>query len=374
MSAPASDKQQDNPAIPPPPLVRIVTRIGPIAFLAWVLAGGLLTTAIMVFVRQVDPVARALLPTPIPVDFGETGVYVALPRVLSSSVEKEISRNVVFQTENSDQSRFEVIIYTVVKFDSLFGIASDHGIEPETLLWANEDVLGGNPDMLEPDMELIIPPVDGIYYQWKAGDTLEEVAKEYEVAVENILNWVGNKFADLTNPVIEAGTWLMIPGGVGEFRQWVIPVIASGDAGVSSSLYGGGACSGSYSGTGGSGSFIWPSSMHEIVGNDYWDGHLAIDIRSGEGVPVVAADSGVVVFSGWATGGYGMMVMLDHLNGYHTLYAHLSSVVAGCGQSVGKGQTIAWGGSTGQSTGPHLHFEVRYLGGFINPWYVLPAP
>ncbi len=374
MSAPAAGKQQDIHAIPPPPLVRIVTRIGPIAFLAWVLAGGLLTAAIMVFVRQVDPVARALLPTPIPVDFGETGVYVALPRVLSSSVEKEISRNVVFQTENSDQSRFEVIIYTVVKFDSLFGIASDHGIEPETLLWANEDVLGGNPDMLEPDMELIIPPVDGIYYQWKAGDTLEEVAKEYEVAVENILNWVGNKFADLTNPVIEAGTWLMIPGGVGEFRQWVIPVIASGDAGVSPSLYGGGACSGSYSGIGGSGSFIWPSPMHEIVGNDYWDGHLALDIRSGEGVPVMAADSGIVVFSGWATGGYGMMVMLDHLNGYHTLYAHLSSVVAGCGQSVGKGKTIAWGGSTGQSTGPHLHFEVRYLGGFINPWYVLPAP
>ena len=114
--------------------------------------------------------------------------------------------------------------------------------------------------------------------------------------------------------------------------------------------------------------------MHEIVGNDYWDGHLALDIRSGEGVPVMAADSGIVVFSGWATGGYGMMVMLDHLNGYHTLYAHLSSVVAGCGQSVGKGKTIAWGGSTGQSTGPHLHFEVRYLGGFINPWSVLPAP
>jgi murein DD-endopeptidase MepM/ murein hydrolase activator NlpD len=178
----------------------------------------------------------------------------------------------------------------------------------------------------------------------------------------------------LTNPVIEPRSWVMIPNGVGEFRQWVIPVIPSGAAGVSPSLYGGGACSGSYGGIGGTGAFIWPSTYHEIVGNDYWDGHLAIDIRSGEGLPILAADSGVIVFSGWATGGYGNMIMIDHQNGYHTLYAHLSSVVAGCGQSVSKGSTIGWGGSTGQSTGPHLHFEVRYNGGFINPWYVLPAP
>ena len=80
------------------------------------------------------------------------------------------------------------------------------------------------------------------------------------------------------------------------------------------------------------------------------------------------------MFAGWATGGYGYMVMVDHGNGYQTLYAHLSSASAGCGRSVGQGQTIGYSGSTGNSTGAHLHFEVRYQGGFVNPWYVLPAP
>jgi murein DD-endopeptidase MepM/ murein hydrolase activator NlpD len=110
------------------------------------------------------------------------------------------------------------------------------------------------------------------------------------------------------------------------------------------------------------------------AGNDYWSGHLAIDIGSAIGEAIVASDSGVIVFSGWATGGYGNMIMIDHGNGYQTLYAHLNSVSVGCGRSVTRGQLIGRGGSTGNSTGPHLHFEVRYQGGFVNPWYVLPPP
>ena len=66
------------------------------------------------------------------------------------------------------------------------------------------------------------------------------------------------------------------------------------------------------------------------------------------------------------------MIMIDHGNGYHTLYAHLNNTLVYCGQSVSRGQMIGNAGSTGNSTGPHLHFEVRYNGGFINPWYVLP--
>ena len=81
-----------------------------------------------------------------------------------------------------------------------------------------------------------------------------------------------------------------------------------------------------------------------------------------------------MVFAGSAFGGYGNMVVIDHGNGYQSLYAHLSSVGVSCGQSVLQGQYIASAGNSGYSTGPHLHFEIRYLGGFINPWYVLPAP
>jgi len=139
-------------------------------------------------------------------------------------------------------------------------------------------------------------------------------------------------------------------------------------------VYGEGACEGSYEGAYGSGTFIWPVDTHYLSGNDYWSGHLGIDIAAAQGAPVYAADSGVIVFAGWASGGYGNTVIIDHGNGYQTLYAHLSSVAVRCGQSVSQGAVIAYAGSTGNSTGTHLHFEVRYMGGFINPWYVLPAP
>jgi len=92
------------------------------------------------------------------------------------------------------------------------------------------------------------------------------------------------------------------------------------------------------------------------------------------GEPIFASDSGVVVFAGWASGGYGNVVVVDHGTGYQTLYAHLSGVTSGCGQSVVQGQTIGLGGNTGNSTGAHLHFEVRFQGGFVNPWFVLPPP
>jgi murein DD-endopeptidase MepM/ murein hydrolase activator NlpD len=122
----------------------------------------------------------------------------------------------------------------------------------------------------------------------------------------------------------------------------------------------------------GTGSFVWPAANRFLSGNDYWDGHLAIDIAAATGAPVYATDSGVVVYAAPIGGGYGNMVMIDHGNGYHSVYAHLSQIAVRCGQSVFQGGTIGYAGSTGNSTGPHLHFEVRYMGGFINPWHVLP--
>ena len=164
----------------------------------------------------------------------------------------------------------------------------------------------------------------------------------------------------------------MIPGGQREFRSWFVPQIARGNAGVSKAVYGPGACEGSYEGLYGTGGFIWPTANHVLSGNDFWSGHLGIDIAAFVGDAVYASDSGVVVFAGWSTGGYGYMIMIDHGNGYQTVYAHLSSVQVGCGQSVYQGEYIGAAGSTGNSTGPHLHFEIRLWGQFVNPWYVLP--
>ncbi|HSO27241.1 MAG TPA: M23 family metallopeptidase [Anaerolineales bacterium] len=269
--------------------------------------------------------------------------------------------------------RFEVKDYVVEAGDSVFEIADQFNLTPESVLWANYEQLDDNPHEISVGMALKIPPVNGVYYQWQEGDTAQGVAARFEADFEDLLAFPGNNF-DLIDPEKDPGEWVMVPGGKREFRQWIIPTIARGQAGVSKALYGGGACEGGYEGAYGSGAFIWPAGNHTLSGNDYWSGHLAIDIAAGEGAPVYAADAGVIVFSGTATGGYGNMIVIDHGNGYQTLYAHLSSTAASCGRSVSAGTTVGYAGSTGNSTGPHLHFEVRFQGGFVNPWFVLPAP
>jgi murein DD-endopeptidase MepM/ murein hydrolase activator NlpD len=294
-----------------------------------------------------------------------------LPEFAPAGSETSLLRKANIFTEFPVRPRIDVVRYTVQPGDSVFGIARDFDIQPETLLMGNYSTLNDNPHMLSPGQELNILPVDGAYYEWKDGDFLPMVANRFHVEVDDILDWVGNDL-DPVNPQIEAGTWIMIPGGTRALTTWLIPTIARGSAGVGAAL-GPGGCSGDYSGGAvGTGGFIWPTSSHDVVGNDYWSGHLAIDLAVGVGEAVWAADSGVIVFAGWSYGGYGNVVMIDHGNGWQTLYGHLSGVTVGCGQSVGKGQTIGLGGSTGNSTGPHLHFETRSGAGFVNPWYVLP--
>lgn len=282
-----------------------------------------------------------------------------------------IRRETILNTIIPSRPREDVVEYTVEKGDSVFGIAKKFNIKPETVLWANEDQLNDSPDMLSPGMVLKIPPIDGVYYQWKENDSLTSVADQFKAKVEDIINWPGNKM-DLTNPEVQVDQWIMVVGGEREFRSWIVPQIARGKSGVSKSVYGPGACEGNYDGAYGSGWFAWPSASHVLSGNDFWSGHLGIDIAAFVGDPVYASDSGVVVFAGWSTGGYGNMVMIDHGNGYQTVYGHLSAVGVGCGQSVYQGNYIGSAGSTGNSTGPHLHFEIRLWGEFINPWYVLP--
>jgi LysM repeat protein len=296
-----------------------------------------------------------------------------LPDYLTGNLPGGITRRTSLHTNIPTRSRTKVVDYTVTTGDSVFGIAQSFNIKPETILWANYDQLNDSPDMLNPGMKLNVPPINGVYYQWQEGDTLDSVANKFKAKVQDILSWEGNNF-DLTDPNVELGQWLMIPDGQREFRQWLVPTIARSNSGVSKSVLGPGACEGDYTGAYGSGAFSWPTASHVLSGNDYWSGHLGIDIAGAVGDGVFASDGGVVVFSGWSNGGYGYMVMIDHGNGYQTLYAHLSAVNASCGQSVYPGSYIGAVGSTGNSTGSHLHFEVRYLGGFLSPWYVLPAP
>lgn len=354
-----------------------------ISFVAWVIALGAVGYAVYLwqtqppayipFIQSPPAAAAAVDITvpPTPADLSPANV--SLPPYQTSSGTFSVSREPNLHTTIPKRPRVDIIQYKVDTGDSVFGIASFFGIEPETILWANYDLLNDNPDYLAPGMELYIPPVDGVYYQWKDGDTLDAVAQAFEAKVDDIVGFMGNKI-DLYDPQVQAGSMVMVPGGHREFRQWLIPTIARGNAGVNTVALGPGACTGSYDGAYGSGAFVWPASNHYLSGNDYWSGHLGLDIAAGEGANIYAADAGVVVFAGWANGGYGNTVMIDHGNGYQTLYAHMSTVAVGCGASVAAGRTIGYAGSTGNSTGAHLHFEVRLNGGFVNPWFVLPAP
>ena len=281
---------------------------------------------------------------------------------------ESIERGIQLKTNiPADKPRYEPEEYRVVRGDSVFAIAESFGLKPETILWANYDVLQDDPHSLAPGMILTIPPADGIYYQWKENDTLETVSNEFEASIDDILNYPGNDI-DLTDPKIESGSWVMVPGGHREFVQWLVPTVARGASGTSStnqSACGGGAVGG--------GGFTWPAANHFLSGNDYWSGHLGIDISAGEGAAVYAADSGVVTMAqGGYNYGYGNVVQIDHGNGYSTVYAHLSAFFVSVCQSVSAGQQIATSGNTGNSQGAHLHFEVRQNGGFINPWFVLP--
>lgn len=279
-----------------------------------------------------------------------------------------IEREIQIKTNvPADKPRYDVEEYRVVRGDSVFAIAESFKVQPETVLWANYDVLQDDPHSLAPGMVLKIPPTDGIYYQWKETDTLESVATEFTASVDDILNFPGND-VDLANPKIESGSWVMVPGGEREFVQWLVPTIATGSSGTSSTSES--ACSG---GAVGGGGFVWPADAHNLSGNDYWSGHLGIDIAAGQGAAVYAADSGVVTMAqGGYNYGYGNVVQIDHGNGYSTVYAHLSTIGVGLCESVGAGQWIGAAGNTGNSQGAHLHFEVRQNGGFINPWFVLP--
>lgn len=298
-------------------------------------------------------------------------VEVALPAFVVSDGGAFVSRRTEPRTAIRQRSRVEVLRYTVQDGDSVFGIADRFGIEPETVLWGNFETLEDNPSMLRPGQELNILPIDGTYHQWKAGDSLASVADFFGVEVSNIVDWPGNGL-DPDAPGAEDGAWLVVPDGKRAFKTWFVPTIARGRAGVGMA-FGPGGCSGDYSsGAVGSGGFIWPSANHYVSGNEYWSGHLGIDIAAGTGETVWAADTGVVVFAGWATTGYGNMVMIDHGNGWQTVYGHLTSVRVSCGESVSQGQSIGAAGSTGNSTGPHLHLETRFESGFVNPWFVLP--
>ncbi|NUM46234.1 MAG: peptidoglycan DD-metalloendopeptidase family protein [Anaerolineales bacterium] len=137
-----------------------------------------------------------------------------------------------------------------------------------------------------------------------------------------------------------------------------------------------GTCQGGYDIPPGLGSFLWPVDppFRKLVGDDFIPRHPGIDLGTPPGSAVYASDEGVVVFANWSAVGYGNVVVLDHGNGFRTLYAHLSQIATSCGAFLQPGDLLGLSGSTGNSSGPHLHYEIRVPEGFLNPWTWLPPP
>ncbi len=292
-----------------------------------------------------------------------------------TSQTRGILRAADIHTSIPTRSRIEVLTYTVEQGDSLFAIAENFGLKPETILWGNFETLADNPHTLQPGQKLNILPVNGTFHKWREGESLHRVAEYYGVDPLEIVQYPGNKLDiydfDLDNPSFEIGQMLIVPGGERELVDYGPPAITR-DNPATASTYGPGHCGAIYTGAVGVGVFLWPTAERWLSGYDYNPSiHPAIDIAGRTGNQIWASDSGVVVYSGWSNYGYGNLLVIDHGNGWQTLYAHLNNVFVGCGQSVFQGDVIGALGSTGNSSGPHLHFELIYAGVKVNPWNFL---
>jgi len=302
----------------------------------------------------------------------QSQISVELPAIAANSSQQAIGimRTALMDTDIPSRPRVDVIPYTVELGDSVFSIADNHGLKPETILWGNFEILEDNPQFLKTGQSLNILPTNGTYYAWSDGDSINQVADFFKVEPLAILEYPGNRF-DLTlsaeDVEIESGTWLIIPGGSRPIKDWGPPAISRSNP-ASAAFYGPGHCGSIYEGAIGSYTFVWPTTSRQISGYNYDPVvHAAIDIGGSEGNAIYASDHGVVVYAGWSNWGYGYLIVIDHGTGWQTAYAHLSAVGVTCGQSVYQGTVIGGLGNTGNSSGAHLHFEMVFNGVKVNP-------
>jgi murein DD-endopeptidase MepM/ murein hydrolase activator NlpD len=272
----------------------------------------------------------------------------------------------------------ELGTYTVVSGDTVFGIALKFGLRPETILWSNYNTLKDNFDLISIGQQFTIPPEDGLIVEVEVGDTIDGLARRYRVDPASILGEPVNKLSDLNQP-LGIGQVIFVPGGERETVVWQVPKpveVRRTATGVR--VYRVGVCGEVAIPSLGSGTFIYPTNRRYLSGYNFGRYHPGLDFAGRLGEPIYASDAGTVIYAGYSLNaagapvGYGQYVVLDHGNGYQTLYAHASQLFVRCGQQVQRGAVIAAIGSIGRSTGPHLHYEIRNGGTAVNPWSVLP--
>ncbi len=258
------------------------------------------------------------------------------------------------QTSFTDK-RGEIVDYTVTEGDTVSSIADKFGISSDTIRWQN-DITGDN---IKVGQTLEIPPVTGIVHKVQKGDTVESIAKQHDASAQAIVDFPFNSFANDETFELAIGQTVFVPDGrkveTGFLAGPAAPRArqATPDAGTVVA----------------SGSFVWPTGG--VITQYFVWYHQGIDIANNAMPNVVAADSGRIIAAGWDATGYGNKIVIDHGNGMRTLYGHLSQFYVVVGQTVNRGDAIGRMGTTGRSTGPHLHFEVSRDGVRFNPLTIL---
>lgn len=240
--------------------------------------------------------------------------------------------------------------YVVVEGDTIAKIAGRFGVSVNTILWANGL---SSTSLVKPGQKLKVPSVSGVVHTVVRGDTLGRIAQKYAVSESTIRD---SNVVDGDN--LSIGQTLVIPGGrlieTAKPRTSVAQTVPKPSGGSTVVVSG-------------TGKMSWPSACYRI--SQYYKGwiHTGVDIACPSGSVLRAADAGRVTRVQYGRTGYGYNVIIDHGNGISTLYAHMSRIDVVVGQYVAKGESIGAEGSTGRSTGPHLHFEVRIGGAHVNP-------
>jgi murein DD-endopeptidase MepM/ murein hydrolase activator NlpD len=289
-----------------------------------------------------------------------------LSAVVAEAANDHIAPFAEAHTASSIRPPVKLTKYTVQAGDTPSSIAAKFNLKPETILWGNPG-LSNDAGTLQVGQVLNILPVDGVLHIVADGETLEGIRQIHNVPLADIVAFAGNHFNPNGPYRVAAGEALIVPNATGG-AEWQAPGprVIAGQGRYSPSYY-----KGPLANTGTS-QFIWPTPSKTLSQN-YWAGHPAIDIPLSLGTPIVAADSGTVIFSGWDNTGYGNLIIVDHGNGYWTYYAHNSQLLVQAGDGVTQGQTISLAGSTGNSTGLHLDFRIRLNGTtFLNPLDFLP--
>jgi murein DD-endopeptidase MepM/ murein hydrolase activator NlpD len=260
--------------------------------------------------------------------------------------------------------------YTVRLGDSLDSLSKRFGLTIDTLAGSNDVVYVNR---LFPGDELVILPEDGVLHNANGQETIQQIADKYKVSPVRIIDSEYNaklSSAGATpSTILPPDMQIMVPGGLAEKKllYWSPPVkverSSTGGSGFVTFGVGQAGSCGRVGPGAGTGSFVLPLPVGTYnVTRGFSGGHGGVDMAGRAGTTVFAADSGNVLYAGWVNYGYGNVVVLSHGDKW-TIYGHLSSISVSCGQGVGQGAVIGATGSTGDSSGPHLHFEVRTFDG-----------